>query len=215
MTATGVGTTNPDLLRRVGALWDDPAWREFFSRYAPFVGARCSVYGLDSAAVDELCQRVWVELARRMPSFQYDPGRSFRGWLRRLCHHRAIDLLRERRDHGLEVLDDEELIDGRWLDEDNDADPEAVDVASGRLRLLREALLVQEEVRRRVKPARWEAFWRVVIEGQSVGEAAAAFGMKYATVYAGVNHVAELLRSEGRRRKARLGLDESLHPAKG
>ena len=93
MAASSVGSTDPELLKRVAALWDNPAWGEFFERYDPFVRDRCSVYGLDSASVDELCQRVWVELARRMPSYQYDPGGSFRGWLRRLCHHRAIDLL--------------------------------------------------------------------------------------------------------------------------
>jgi hypothetical protein len=77
------------------------------------------------------------------------------------------------------------------------------------MRLLREAREAQEEVRRKVKPARWEAFWRVVIENQSFGAAAAEMGLKYATVYAAVNHVAELLREEGRRRQASLGLDDS------
>ena len=28
-----------------------------------------------------------------MASYQYDACGSFRGWLRRLCYHRAIDLL--------------------------------------------------------------------------------------------------------------------------
>src|SRR5262249_55414676 len=67
MAAGGVGSTNPELLRRGAALTDNAAWSEVFAHYAPFVRARCSVYGLDSALVDEVCQRVWVELARRMP----------------------------------------------------------------------------------------------------------------------------------------------------
>ena len=48
---------------------------------------------------------------------------------------------------------------------------------------------------------RWEVFWRVVIEGESMSETAAALGLKYATVYAAVNHVAKLLREEGRQRE--------------
>src|SRR5262249_1144524 len=150
-----------------------------------------------------------------MPSYKYDPGGSFRGWLRRLCHHRAIDLLRERQGHRLEALDGVERIDGRWLDKDIDAETDDGAATSGRPLLLKEALAGQGEVRRQVKPARWEAFWRVVIEGQPVGEAAAALGLKYATAYAGVNHVAELLRAEGRRRQASLGFGDSMHPAKG
>jgi RNA polymerase sigma-70 factor (ECF subfamily) len=209
MASGSVGSTNPELLRRVAALWDDPAWREFFERYAPFVRARCSVYGLDPASVDELCQRIWVELARRMPDYEYDPGRSFRGWLRRLCHHRAIDMLRERRDHREAALEGQEHVNGRQPEEDH------AEVPAGKLRLLREALEAQEEVRRKVKPSRWEAFWRVVIEDQSIGEAAAALGLKYATVYAGVNHVKELLRAEGERRKFGPRPDDSSHPAKG
>jgi RNA polymerase sigma factor (sigma-70 family) len=215
MTQAKVGSTNPDLLRRVAALWDNPAWGEFFARYDPFVRAGCSAYGLDSASVDELCQRVWVELARRMPSYEYDPSGSFRGWLRRLCHHRAIDLLRERRDHPFEMLSGDELSDQPRPDGEIGGDTDDDEPAPGRLLLLREALAVQEEVRRKVKAVRWEAFWRVAIEGRSISETAADLGLKYATAYAAANHVAKLLRTEGRRLKARPELDDSSHPVRG
>ena len=51
-----------------------------------------------------------------------------------------------------------------------------------------------------------------MIEGESMSETAAALGLKYATVYAAANHVAQLLREEGRRRSARLGLADSSMP---
>jgi RNA polymerase sigma factor (sigma-70 family) len=211
MASAHVGSTSPELLRRVAALCDNRAWRQFFELYGPVVRAYCSRYRLDSTSVDELCQRVWVELARRMPSYQYDPGGSFRGWLRRLCHHRAIDLCRERRDRSLLPLVDDDLADERWaiaaraereLDDD--------ERAPARLLLLREAQAAQEEVMRNVKPVRWEVYWRVVIEGEPIVDVAAALGLKYATAYAGANHVAHLLRAEGRRRGDRLGLTGSL-----
>jgi RNA polymerase sigma-70 factor (ECF subfamily) len=189
-------------------LWDNPAWREFFALYDPLVRAYCSVYRLDSASLDELCQRVWVDLARRMPSYQYDPGGSFRGWLRRLCHHRAIDFYRERRDHlawplgDPDQIEDQRAIGGRVDREGGDEEP-----APDRLLLLREAKQAQEEVRRKVKPMRWEVFWRVVIEGESMSAAASALGLKYSTAYASVNHVSDLLRAEGERRGARFGLN--------
>lgn len=215
MAAGGVGSTNPELLRRVAALWDNPAWVEFFSRYEGFVRDRCSVYGLDAASVDDLCQRVWLELAQRMPSYQYDPGGSFRGWLRRLCYHRAIDLLRERRDHGFEALDGDELIAETGTAGAADDELDRGESGAGRLLLLKEAAAIQELVRQKVKSARWEAFWRVVIEGESVKDVAASLELKYATVYAGVNHVAELLQQEGRRRKAALGIEDSAIPSEG
>lgn len=207
MAQVRVGSTDPRLLKRVAALWDNPAWGEFFERYDPLVRAWCSTYGLDAASVDELCQRVWVELARRMPSYQYDPGGSFRGWLRRLCRHRAIDLHRDRRDRSSLALVDSDLLDERCIaGEDIDGEPADDGIAPERLVLLQQAQESQEEVRRQVKPVRWEVFWRVVIEGDSMSETAAALGLKYSTVYAAVNHVAKLLREEGQRRSARLGL---------
>ena len=217
MAKGAVSSTNPELLRRVTALGDNLAWEEFFRFYDPFIRARCSAYGLDPASVDEACQRVWVELAWRMPRYQYDPGGSFRGWLRRLCHHRTIDLIRE--GQGREAMPS---VDPEWLErryashwrgsrDDDDED----DVGPMRFRLLREALAIQEEVRRKVKPARWEAFWRVMIQGQSVSEVAASLGLKYATVYAGVNHVADLLRAEGQSRGIRPGRDDTSGSSRG
>ena len=191
-----------------------PPGGEFFARYDPFVRDRCSVYGLDSASVDELCQRVWVELARRMPSYQYDPGGSFRGWLRRLCHHRAIDLLRERQDHRFEALNGEELIDGQWPGDGIDEGRTMARSRPGGSCCSGRRSRSRRKSGARSSQSAGRSFWRVVIEGQSVSEAAAALGLKYATVYAGVNHVAKLLRDEGRRRKTHLGLDDSSHPAR-
>jgi RNA polymerase sigma-70 factor (ECF subfamily) len=207
------GSTDPMLLKRVAALWDNPAWSEFFRRYDPLVAAWLSDYGLDPASSDELSQRVWVELARRMPSYQYDPGRSFRGWLRRLCHYRAIDLYRERRDRSFLALADVDRIDERSIvGESIDGEPADGGVTPERLDMLKQASEAQEEVRRKVKPVRWEIFWRVMIEGASMSETAAALGLKYSTVYAATNHVAKMLREEGRRRSGRLGLTDSSLP---
>jgi RNA polymerase sigma-70 factor (ECF subfamily) len=206
MAQVRIDSTDPVLLKRVAALSDNPAWAEFFRRYDSLVRAWCSNHGLDSASVDELCQRVWVELARRMPSYQYDPGGTFRGWLRRLCRHRAIDLHRERCDRSFLALGNDDLIDERWMaGEHVDGEQADEEFTSERLLLLKEAREAQDEVRRKVKPVRWEIFWRVVIEGESMSETAAALGLKYATVYAATNHVGQLLREEGRRRSARLG----------
>ena len=202
MAQVKVGSTDPELLKRIAALWDNPAWQEFFDLYNPLVGNWCSAYGLDSASVDELSQRVWVEMTRRMPGYQYDPGGSFRGWLRRLCHHRAIDLIRERRGSELLLREGDGLIDESWTETDFDGS----EIGAGKLLLLKEAKEVQDEVKRKVKAVRWEVFWLVMIQGESMTDAAAALGLKYATAYAACNHVAQLLRAQGERRKERLGL---------
>ena len=117
MARSSVGSTSPELLRRVAALSDNPAWGEFFVRYDPFVRARCSVYGLDSAfggrALPAQSGWSWRGGCRRISTI---PAARFAAGCRRLCHHRAIDLLRERRDDRFEALDGNELIDGRVAD---------------------------------------------------------------------------------------------------
>jgi RNA polymerase sigma factor (sigma-70 family) len=214
MAQIKVGSTDPRLLKRVAVLSDDPAWVVFYTRYDPVVRAWCAGYRLDSESVDELRQRIWVELARRMPTYQYDPGGSFRGWLRRLCHHRAIDLYRERHTGLFESLNDDHL----WVERNpagasDDTELEDDEAAAGKLVLLEEAREVQEHVRRKVKPVRWEVFWRVVIEGEPLSDTAASLGLKYATAYAAARHVATLLRAEGRQRRARPPGEGQLTPA--
>ena len=39
------------------------------------------------------CQRMLVELMRRMVDYRYDPTGSFRGWLWRLFRFRALNLM--------------------------------------------------------------------------------------------------------------------------
>jgi RNA polymerase sigma-70 factor (ECF subfamily) len=210
MTRVDPGSTDPKLLERVKALWDNPAWNEFFTQYNAFVRKCCSRSGLDAASADELCQGIWVELARRMPSFQFDPGGSFRGWLNRLCQRRAIDMHRERRNYPFPLRGDDDLIDNILLARETVDRDHAEENSPMRLALLDEAMQAQEAVRRKVKPIRWEIFWRVVIEGESMPQIAAAMGLKYATVYAAANHVARQLRAEGRRRGSRIGLNVPL-----
>jgi hypothetical protein len=59
MVPGSVGSTDPNLLNRVAALWDNPAWAEFIQRYDPLVIGWCAAYGFDTASADELRQRVW------------------------------------------------------------------------------------------------------------------------------------------------------------
>ena len=100
------GSTSPTLLSEVSDWQDHPAWVSFRDRYDPLLRLWCRGYGLDDDSVDEVCQRIWIELADRMRTFQYDPNRTFRGWLRRLCESRVVDFLRQRQAVCLLSLDD-------------------------------------------------------------------------------------------------------------
>lgn len=107
MVRYDAGTTNPTLLHRLGDWRDHEAWVDFVMRYDPVIRICSRRYRLDAEATEELCQRVWIDLARRMRTYRYDPGKTFRGWLRRLCESRAIDLLRQKRTSAVESLADQ------------------------------------------------------------------------------------------------------------
>jgi RNA polymerase sigma-70 factor (ECF subfamily) len=196
------GSTSPTLLREVADWQDHPAWVTFRGRYDPLVRRWCRGYGLDEDSIDEVCQRIWIELADRMRTFHYDPNRTFRGWLRRLCESRVLDFLRQRQAVVLRSLENR-LGEGK-------ADPRGTltdDGESGhgeraddplRLFLLGEAEKVQAAVRARVKPHTWEAFWLVAVCDWTVERTAKALGMTHTAVYAARERVARMLHDEGK-----------------
>jgi hypothetical protein len=90
------GSTSPTLLNEISNRQEHPAWVTFRGRYDPLLRRCCGGYGLDDDSVDEVCQRIWIELADRMRTFDYDPNRSFRSRLSRVCESRVVDFPRQR-----------------------------------------------------------------------------------------------------------------------
>jgi RNA polymerase sigma factor (sigma-70 family) len=191
------GTTNPTLLNRLCDWRDHEAWVNFVTRYDPVIRFFCRRYRLGAENADELSQRVWIDLARRMRTFRYDPGRTFRGWLRRLCQSRAIDLLRKQNADAALSLEDQP-VESLLLEAPADLEAE-VDAAAERPLLLLLADEVQNAVRRRVDERTWQVFWNVAVLGQSVREASEAAGISYYAAFAAQKRVRQMLREEGQR----------------
>ena len=190
------GTTNPTLLNRLCDWRDHEAWVDFVTRYDPVIRLSCRRYRLSAENADELSQRVWIDLARRMRTFRYDPGKTFRGWLRRLCQSRAIDLLRKKADGVLFLEDQPVEVLAQEAPVDFDAEAGA---ASERPLLLRLAEEVQERVRRRVEERTWQVFWKIAVLGQSVREASEAADISYYAAFAAQKRVRRMLCEEGQR----------------
>ena len=203
------GSTNSLLLREVSNWQDHSAWVSFRDRYEPLLRRWCRGYGLDSDSTDEVCQRIWIELADRMKTLHYDPNRTFRGRLRRLCDSRVIDFLRQRQAVCALRLDDRDCEPGTSeletavvSAESNEGDLEA-DVF--RLFLLDEAEKVQSVVKAKVKPSTWGAFWLLAVCDRTVEQTAKDLGMTHTAVYAARERVARMLCDEGKRVSDRWG----------
>jgi DNA-directed RNA polymerase specialized sigma24 family protein len=90
-------STSPTLPREISSWQDHRAWVRLRGRYDPLRSLWCRNHDLDHDSVDEVCQRIWIELADRMRTFRDDPNGSFRRWLRPLCSSRVLDFLRQRK----------------------------------------------------------------------------------------------------------------------
>jgi RNA polymerase sigma-70 factor (ECF subfamily) len=91
-----MGSTNASLLGRLGNLEDSNAWAEFQARYGPRLMAWSLKHGLQQADAEDLAQDVMRRLVRRMPTFQYQPGRNFSGYLKTIWDNVLNDFFTER-----------------------------------------------------------------------------------------------------------------------
>ena len=172
---------------------DQEAWTEFVDRYGPRIFSWCRHWQLQEADAQDVTQDVLVRLAAKMRGFDYDPSRSFRGWLKTLTRHALSDFCDARgrvgaaggssvmeRIHSVEARED--LL--RQLDEEFDRE------------VFEEAVT---RTRARVTPKTWRVFEMMAQEGRSGSEAASALGMTVAAVFVAKGRVQRLLQEEVQR----------------
>jgi RNA polymerase sigma factor (sigma-70 family) len=178
-------------LRQVPA--DQLAWAEFSERYGRKIYAWCRQWNLQQADAEDVTQTVLLKLAEKMRTFEYDPARSFRAWLKTVARNAWNDYWSGRKavvaaggSHALEALHTVEAREDLVRRLDDEFDRELLDEAMGR-------------VRQRVLPRTWEAFERTALRGQSGAEAAKELGMKVATVFVAKSKVQTMLQEELRK----------------
>lgn len=167
-------STSATLLGRLRDFDDAPAWRDFEARYRPRLLAWGKRAGLQDCDAEDLAQKVMVKVAARIRAFDYDPERSFSGWLRTVWHNAWIDTLKEASpgDRGTgdsAVLETLREVPGPVDDLDELFEREVLAEAMAR-------------VRPRVSPRDWDIFAELVLEEKKGTEVATRFGMTLAAV---------------------------------
>jgi DNA-directed RNA polymerase specialized sigma24 family protein len=193
--------TSDELLDQLRDWGNKQAWSDFFRRYDCVLEEWFREFDLDTASADEIRTNVWNELASRMLTFRYNPGKPFRGWLRTLCRYRAIDFLRKRRREyaRLQSHYDSKLTS---ISCSLRATPVHGDIRTSKLRLddlLLAAKRVQAAARKRVTPRSWDVFWQIAIMDRTIKIVAAEKGMSYAATFRAYARVARILKQEGDR----------------
>jgi RNA polymerase sigma factor (sigma-70 family) len=194
--------------------WEDTAaWKLFVERYQHLFQSWSRRKLKNPADVDEVNQQVYWEIARRLPGFQYNPARSFRGWLRTLHHSRMLDFLkREKRRLRRESVVSNARVPLSVSSPESSARTASEDWApptslESTVRA-RRAIEIQLSVRSRVSDRTWAVFQEIAIDGQSIAETAQRHSMKYASAFAAHSRVCQMLRHEAERRDTDQGDSE-------
>jgi RNA polymerase sigma-70 factor (ECF subfamily) len=163
------------------------AWRQLARLYGPLVYRWCRQAGLPVPDAEDVLQEVFLTVASRIGEFQSDRQEgSFRGWLRTITRHKVGDWIRRRARSPRAVGGPEaQQVLAEATAPEADADlPETGVLYHRALALIREEF----------QEATWQAFWRVVVEGQTPADAAADLGMTRNAVYIARSRVLHRLR---------------------
>ena len=192
MTDAMLPTTRITLLKQLRRDPSDQAgWDEFVERYGRHIYRWCRQWKLQDADAEDVTQDILVKLTQKLGSFEYDPSRSFRGWLKTVAHHAWRDFEDSRRRARAATADSASQESILTLEAREDLvqkleeafDLELLEVAKARVQM-------------RVAPRTWEAFRLVALEGRPALEVAPIVQMQVAMVYVAKSKVQKMLQEE-------------------
>lgn len=178
--------TNPSLLLKLRSKEDSQAWTRFVTLYTPLVDRWIGQLGFGDPDRSDLVQEVFVVLLGKISSFQLDPARSFRAWLRTVTINKCRDLARKqaRRVEPQFV----ETIERAAAD-----DTELLTQQEYRDYLAHAAL---QMMRQHFSESTWRACWEHVAMGRPAKEVAQQLGVTENAVYLARGRVLRRLRDE-------------------
>ncbi len=169
---------------------DEAAWREFVDRYGSRIYSWCRARKLPESDAEDVTQEVLLRLARYIQDFEYDPGKSFRGWLRRVTENAIRDYANA--GTGADARGGSSVFSVLRNEPDRRQLAASLEAAFD-LELLDEA---KRRVKARVTATRWQSWEIPTTEAASGKEIAARLGISVGTLYANRNQVQKLIQQE-------------------
>jgi RNA polymerase sigma-70 factor (ECF subfamily) len=177
--------TSGSLLFRLRDTGDQQAWEQFYARYAPMIWGWCHQWFPRDA--EDMVQEVMRLLVRRLRDFEYQPGKTFRGYLKTVTHNLMADLKEKERLRravaGGDLIEDVEASQDLQQRLQSEFDLELLEIA-------------KDNVRRRVEPSTWSAYLETAEQGRPGAEVGKMLGMKVGAVFQAKHHVLKLLQQE-------------------
>jgi RNA polymerase sigma-70 factor (ECF subfamily) len=164
-------TTSPSLLEHLRHADDPQAWGRFVRLYTPILYAWARRMRLQHADAVDLVQEVFTTLVQKLPEFQYDDRRRFRGWLWTVTRNKWREKCRQKVVPIDPACPPDEVAGREMITADEDD--------------LRQHLLGQvlPEIREEFQPSTWTAFWEHAVRGRLASEVALELGLSEAAVY--------------------------------
>ncbi len=171
-------------LRRPADPATGPAWDRFVALYTPLLFHWARRLGLQEASAADLVQEVFAVLVQKLPSFSYDPGQRFRGWLWTVLCNKWRE---NRRREAARPRGNEEGLAELTVPDNAE---EVAEAEYARYLTGRALQLIQSEF----EPATWRAYWEYVVAGRPAAEVAAELGVSIGSVYVAKSRVMRRVR---------------------
>lgn len=182
-----MNTTSPTLLDRLRQPKERAAWERFVQLYTPLICNWAKHLGLQDSDVHDLVQDVFATLVQKLPEFQYDRDRTFRGWLQAVVRNRWREVRRRRVAFPLDAQ-------GELLSELPGPDDSGI---FGQTEYQRELVRrTLELIERDFQPATWHAWREFVIAERPAAEVARKLNISAHAVYLAKSRVLRRLREE-------------------
>jgi RNA polymerase sigma-70 factor (ECF subfamily) len=186
--------TRKSLITRLKSWEDQRSWQEFFDTYWKFIYSIARKSELTDAEAEDVVQETLLTVAKKMPTFHYDPmiGR-FKGWLATITRSRIVDQVRKRG----------RLVSASPIAADTTKTAEVVDSATQQFDKLWDAewnnnLLeaAKARVRRRADPQQYQLYDYYVTKEWPPQKVAEHFGVSIDRVYLAKHRIGKMIAEE-------------------
>jgi RNA polymerase sigma-70 factor, ECF subfamily len=170
--------TRISLLRRLQNGQDETAWAEFHEIYRPVLTRMVASAGLPANDQQDVVQEIWIAVYKGIE--KYEPRAhafAFRGWLAKISRNTAINYLSRKTPQRTESLQIGSLLTDR----------------NYQRQVLQWAAL---RVASRVSQTTFDAFWRTLVDGESVEKVAKELGMTPGALYVSRGRIMATLKRE-------------------
>lgn len=183
--------TRISLLKRLQNGQDETAWAEFHEIYRPVLARMVAAVGLPSSDQQDVVQEIWIAIYKGIEKYEArSHSFAFRGWLAKIARNTAINYLSRKSPQRTESLHNGALLTDR--NSTKEILKEQWDREYQRQVLQWAAMRVAA----RVSQSTFNAFWRTVVEGESVEKVARELGITPGSLYVSRGRIMATLRQE-------------------